>query len=258
MPGAVQSQGTGTVPQNPFWKSLVEILIYLALSLGAAGVLFCVLYVILLNALNWLKLRKLTQTPQVEKFKGLRMKKKRRKRRNKGEVGAALVYGHSHLNNLKPIDKNDPGKKWRPDLKNEAWLHQNPTELEAFDTNEEQRHNREFERQRLEFSKTSGARAEREEERRIAAREESARKRRYDSAAQLDGRLARTLARQAPHQAAESERAVALRPETGSPRRLGAPGQRVTQVARSAPGSARKKRRRKGKVQPIGTEFGDV
>ena len=29
-------QGAGTVPQNPFWKSLAEILIYLALSLGAA------------------------------------------------------------------------------------------------------------------------------------------------------------------------------------------------------------------------------
>lgn len=250
MPDPVQAQGAGTVPQNPFWKSLAEILIYLALSLGAAGVLFCVLYVILLNALNWLKLRKLTQTPQVEKFKGLQMKKKRRKRRNKGKVGAVLVYGHSQFNNTKPIEKNVPGKMWRPDLKNEEWLHQNPTELDPIDIEAERRHNREFERQQAEFNKTEGARNERDAERRQAAKEraaaEVARKRRHDSAAQLDGRLARTLARQAP------ERVVSLRPETGSPTKGATRGLTLgsSPVAKSAPGTARKKRRRK--VQPIG------
>lgn len=249
MPNPVQSQGSGTVPQNPFWKQLTEILIYLAIAGGAAAVLFCVLYVLLLNALNWLKLRKLTAAPPVEQFKGLRMKKKRKHKRNKGKASASLVYGESRFNRKKPLEKNKPGKVWTPGMLDDKWLHQNPTEEEAFDDEAEDTHNREFLRQQREFGKTEGARNEREAERRHEAKERAAaaaaHKKHHDAAAQLDGRAARTLARKAP----ENERAAPKRPEIGSapPLRL---EQASSPVHRSAPASARKKRRRT-KVQPM-------
>ena len=149
--GATTERGGNTVPSNPFWRDVSEFLIQFTLICGGIGVLFCFLYVIIINILNWLKMRKLAKAPKRESHTMLKLVKKKKHRRNKGQRGAAILYGETHT----LYEGKHPRYKLPED---DDWLWRKPGPLLPIDLEEERKRQREHARKKHVYDKTRAAR----------------------------------------------------------------------------------------------------